>query len=213
MRCSPHLLFPSLLLAAAASLPAQNTRGVTQAGSARSVPSRTDDTKRAMTVADYAKWRTIRDVAITDDGVWASYGYQQRRVDDTLFVKNLSTGAEQKIPRASRAQFSDDSKWIAYFVAEPVRPNDTQSADEPRNGPGKLELRNLANGAVTSWDNVQSFAFSKGSVAMMVRKARAGGAGGDAAGRGGAAAPAAGGRGGRGGAAAPVAAVGTDMIL
>ena len=56
---------------------------------------------------------------MSDDGAWATYGYQQRRVDDTLFVKNLATSAEQKIPRASRSQFSDDSKWVAYFVAEP----------------------------------------------------------------------------------------------
>src|SRR5262249_50517292 len=88
------------------------------------VASHADDGKRAMTVADYAKWRTIRDAAISDDGTWASYVYEQRRVDDSLFVKNLSTGADQKIPRASRSRFSDDSKWIAYFVAEPNRPND-----------------------------------------------------------------------------------------
>src|SRR6185436_3595949 len=134
-----------------------------------------------MTGADYARWRTVRDVAITDDGNWASYGYQQRRVDDTLFIKSFGGAPEQRIPRASRSQFSDDSKWVAYFVAEPVRPNDTQAtAEQPQNGPGKLELRNLASGAVTTWDNVQSFAFSKGSAALMVRKARAGGGGGGA---------------------------------
>ena len=167
-----------------------------------------------MTVADIGKWRTIRDVAISDDGQWASYGYQQRRVDDTLFVKPLPAGAEQKIPRASRAQFSDDSKWIAYFVAEPIRPNDQPAQPSPDGGPAptgpaKLELRNLATNAVVSWDNVGSFAFSKGSNALMVRKARAGAG----------PAPATGGRGGGGAvdaadaAAAPPAVAGTDMIL
>ncbi len=123
-----------------------------------------------MTVADYARWRTIRDVAISDDGVWASFGYQQRRVDDTLFVKDLSTGAEQKIPRASRSQFSDDSKWVAYFVAEPIRPGAEEPAPAEGGGrggaaagPARLELRNLATGATDSWDNVASFAFAKGS--------------------------------------------------
>jgi dipeptidyl aminopeptidase/acylaminoacyl peptidase len=178
--------------------------------------ARADDGKKAMTVADYAKWRTIRDAAISDDGTWASYGYQQRRVDDTLFVKNLSTGADQKIPRAARSQFSDDSKWIAYFVAEPVRPNDdgARGAANPSPdgtpqpaGPAKLELRNLATGTVTSWDNVASFAFSKGSNALIVRKARPGAPpDGAASGRGG-------GRGGGRGEAGGAPTAGTDMII
>src|SRR4051812_46396171 len=116
-------LLASLLLTAAV-LPAQNSRNVTQTGAPAPAAARDPGTKRGMTIADYAKWRTIRDAALSDDGVWASYGYQQRWVDDTLFLKNFTTNTEQKIARASRAQFSDDSKWIAYYVAEPVKPND-----------------------------------------------------------------------------------------
>ena len=191
-------------LIVATTLAAQNARGVTQTGSVAPAP-RDPVTKRAMTVADYARWRTIASVAISDDGAWATYSYQQRWVDDTLYLKSFGLDAEQKIPRAGRAQFSDDSKWVAYFVVEPVKPNDRSGADEPRNGPARLELRNLATGTTTGWDNVGSFAFSRGSSALIVRKARAGAAP-DAA-------PA--GRGGRGAAAgAPAARVdGTDLIL
>src|SRR5207237_1390389 len=138
----------------------------------------------------------------SDDGTWASFGYQQRKVDDTLYLKNLPVNTEQKIPRGSRAQFSDDSKWVAYFVVEPQQTNTQETASEtPQNGPAKLELRNLAAGTTVSWDNVSSFAFSKGSNALMVRKARAG-AGPAAAPAGGRGGGAGGGRGGRGGAGA-----------
>jgi len=168
-----------------------------------------------MTVADYAKWRAIRDVSISDDGTWASYAYQQRRVDDTLFLENLTTHAVWKAPRGSRVQFSDDSKWAAYFVAEPLRAN-APDTEAPANGPARLELKNLENLATVapqSWDNVASFAFSKGSVALMIRKARPGAPPDAGAGRGGASAPApGGGRGGRGG-AAPARVDGTDLIL
>jgi dienelactone hydrolase len=221
MRRASMIAVTSLLLAgSAASLSAQRGRNNASQPAptvAVSSPS-TDNIKRAMTVADIGKWRTIRDVAISDDGQWATYSYQQRRVDDTLFVKSLPAGAEQKIPRASRVQFSDDSKWIAYFVAEPIRATDQQRAapagpdgGPAPAGPAKLELRNLATGAVVSWDNVASFAFSKGSNALMLRKARAGAGPAPAAngGRGGGA-----GGGGRGGATAtPPAVAGTDMIL
>lgn len=196
-----HFLFALPLVVAATTLAAQNNRGATQAGSPAATPDHDPGGKRAMTVADYAKWRTIRDAAISDDGVWATYGYQQRWVDDTLVIKNLSTNAEQKVPRASRSQFSDDSRWVAYFVVPAVNPNDRSGGDEPRNGPARLELRNLATGATTGWDNVASFAFNKGSTAMFIRKGRAGQA------------PAPAGRGGRGGGAAPTRVDGTDMIL
>jgi dipeptidyl aminopeptidase/acylaminoacyl peptidase len=220
----PILLVASLLLSTAAS--AQGARNASTPTPQGTATARVDDGKKAMTIADYAKWRSIRDVAISDDGAWASFGYNQRRVDDTLFVKNLSTGVEQKIPRGSRSQFSDDSKWVAYFVAEPIRAGDQGPNEAPApdaeggggrggqpSGPARLEVRNLASGVVTGWDNVASFAFSKGSGALIVRKARAGAAPDPAAGRGGRGGGAGGGRGGRGGAAAPPAVAGTDMII
>jgi dipeptidyl aminopeptidase/acylaminoacyl peptidase len=215
-----------LLAVASATATAQRARNASAPTAAPpAATARADDGKKAMTVADYARWRTIRDAGISDDGVWASFGYQQRRVDDTLFVKNLSTGAEQKIPRGSRSQFSDDSKWIAYFVAEPIvagaQANESAPPEDPGGGgrgganagPARLELRNLASGTVTGWDNVASFAFAKGSNALMLRKARVGAAPDPAAGRGGRGGGAGGGRGGRGGAAAPAAVAGTDMII
>jgi dipeptidyl aminopeptidase/acylaminoacyl peptidase len=175
--------------------------------------------KKPLTIAEYARWRSIRDVAISDDGVWASYGYQQRNTDDTLFVKNLSTGAETKIPRATGAQFSDDAHWMAYFVAAPgANKANATGSQGGQGGQGgaqatqtrRVELRNLATGTTASWDNGASFAFAKGSAAMMVRKARAAGAGAtDVAAAGGG-----GGRGGRGGAGgAPPPTAGTDLIL
>jgi hypothetical protein len=201
------------LLAVVLPLEAQRAPAIVQQTGAPATADRADD-KRAMTVADYAKWRSIRDVAISDDGTWASFAYQQRRVDDTLYIENLTAKAEWKLPRASRVQFSDDSKWVAYFVAEPMRANAPET-ETPANGPARLELRNLVNGVAQpqSWDNVASFAFSKGSGALMIRKARPG-AGPDAAvgGRaGGGGAPAGGGRGRAG--AAPARVDGTDLIL
>jgi dipeptidyl aminopeptidase/acylaminoacyl peptidase len=192
---------------AAASLPAQQTRNTTpKAATSRPAAATRSDDKRAMTVADYALWRSIRDVALSNDGTWASYGYQQRKVDDSLFLKNLATGAEVKIARGSRPQFSDDSKWVAYFVSLPEKQvEQARAARKP--APEKVELRNLASGATESWDNVESFAFSKGSAALIVHKARPDATPAPTGGRGGAG----GGRGGAG-AAAPRT-EGTDLIL
>lgn len=75
--------------------------------------------KKPLNIADYAKWRGVGSVAISDDGNWATYSYTQRNVDDTLFLKNLTTGATTTLPRASGPVFTDDSKFVAYIVAPP----------------------------------------------------------------------------------------------
>ncbi|HXT14440.1 MAG TPA: prolyl oligopeptidase family serine peptidase [Gemmatimonadaceae bacterium] len=216
----PLTAISTALSMAATILPAQGNRnGVSQAGKATPNPRR-DDTKRGMTVADYAKWRSIRDVSLSDDGAWATFAYQQRSVDDTLYVKSLATSGETKIARGNRPQFSDDSRWVAYFVsaATASRRGAAEPSDAPEGGgrggapqgPSRVELRNLTTGATVGWDNVASFAFSKGSAALMVRKARAGQAPDAPAGRG---AAGGGGRGGRGAGAPPARVDGTDMIL
>ena len=99
---------------------AQRAPATVQQSGAPASAARTDDTKRAMTVADYAKWRTIRDVAISDDGTWASYGYQQRRVDDTLFVKNLD-GAGRVEASACLARRSSPTTRSGSRTSSPSR--------------------------------------------------------------------------------------------
>jgi len=144
-----------LVFAAGLPLPGQQARNASNTGATTTPTTARADNKRGMTIADIAKWRTVRDVAISDDGVWAVYGYQQRRVDDTLFVKNLNSGAVQAVPRATRTQFSDDSKWVAFFVAA-AGANNRDAAAGPDGGPAptgpaRLELRNLATNATVSW--------------------------------------------------------------
>src|SRR5687768_15437608 len=116
MRVARQVLSTVLFASIATAAAAQN----------RSVPASTSVTaekssggKRALNIPDYARWRSIGSVAISDDGVWATYAYTQRNVDDTLFVRNLNADSTIRIPRASTPQFSDDGRWVAYIVAPP----------------------------------------------------------------------------------------------
>src|SRR5688572_3553775 len=109
MRTSFRVLWSLPLVLAAATLSAQGNAG-TSLPSATSVKA-TAGGKRALTIAEYGRWRAIGSVAIADDGTWATWSYTQRNVDDTLFVKNLETDAVTRIPRASAPQFSDDARW------------------------------------------------------------------------------------------------------
>ncbi|MBZ5497216.1 MAG: prolyl oligopeptidase family serine peptidase [Acidobacteriia bacterium] len=91
-------------------------------------------------------------------------------------------------------QFSDDSRWIAYFVYPPERTGaagargtagrgaapatsggrggaQSTTGAAPAAAPTRLlELLNLASGEKTSWDNVASFAFAEGSRVLIIKR-------------------------------------------
>ena len=45
--------------------------------------------KKALTIDDYGRWRSIASAAISDDGQWACYIYRPREGDSNLYVKQL----------------------------------------------------------------------------------------------------------------------------
>ncbi len=93
--------------------------------------------KKAMTVEDYAKWRTIAGQSISGDGKWVAYVLELTNVvpaetKPVLHLRNLETGAEATVNDASAPVFSADSKWIAYQVD----PGAAQRARASREGSG-----------------------------------------------------------------------------
>jgi dipeptidyl aminopeptidase/acylaminoacyl peptidase len=93
--------------------------------------------KKAMTVDDYTKWRSIAGQAISGDGKWVAYTLQltntiPAEAKPVLHLLNLETGAEVKVEDATGGVFSADSKWIAYQVD----PGAAQRARAARSGSG-----------------------------------------------------------------------------
>jgi dipeptidyl aminopeptidase/acylaminoacyl peptidase len=214
--CLPFvaLIAAGFLLCVAAQAP--------QAGANANAPS--DGTKKVLTLADYGKWNRVTSTALSPDGKWMSYAYQPNTGDQTLFVKQLDGDKLYTIPIGSAAggggrggaggpggggggggpQFSDDSRWIGYFVNPPATTGARGAgrAGAPGGTPGgapgggrggagargaagaaaterptrHFELLELATGERTSIPNPASFRFSKGSHWLAVRLSRAAGA-------------------------------------
>lgn len=78
-----------------------------------------EEEKRPIPLEEYARYRSISSVSISDDGTWVSYAFRRREADDSLYVSNPATGKEYLIPRGSGAVFSEDSRWVAYSVTVP----------------------------------------------------------------------------------------------
>lgn len=124
---------------------------------------------RPLPIEDYARWRSITSVSISDNGEWFTFAYRPHRANDTLMVRNLRTAEEHSIPLASRPRFSDDSRWLAFSLTVPF-----DEAERLRAGndpvPQKVGLLDLSNGEKRVWENAGLFAFPEGSSHFLVRK-------------------------------------------
>lgn len=155
--------------------------------------------KPALTIAEFARWRSISGAAISADGRWAAWTYTRERFDDTLHVANLDSGEEHVVPLGSDAELSDDGAWVAYFLSPPFAEAERLRRDD-ETVTRKVGLMNLANGETLTWEDAASFGFAKGSGHFYVKKRQQNESGGS---RGG-------GRSGGGEDAAPQ---GSDLIL
>jgi dipeptidyl aminopeptidase/acylaminoacyl peptidase len=77
--------------------------------------------KKALTVADYSRWRNIEGAEISADGKWVAYTLRHANtlpVDSrpVLHLRNLDTNADLEVPNAHSASFSSDSRWVVYQI-------------------------------------------------------------------------------------------------
>jgi len=82
--------------------------------------------KRAMSVDDYAKWRTIEGAQISSDGKWVAYATRLTNIPaaDTkpvLHILNLQTNQDVTVADGTNPTFSADARWVTYQV-DPAAP-------------------------------------------------------------------------------------------
>jgi dipeptidyl aminopeptidase/acylaminoacyl peptidase len=95
--------------------------------------SRPASAKRPLTydVVDY--WKTINGTRISDDGQWVLYSVTSQAEDGELIVKNLKTAQEFKHPRGTGAQFTSDSRFVVFTIAQ----TKAEEEREERQAPGR----------------------------------------------------------------------------
>jgi dipeptidyl aminopeptidase/acylaminoacyl peptidase len=159
---------------------------------------------KPIALEDYPKFKRITAPAISNDGRWMLYTLTPNDGDATLFVKALDGDKVYEVPRGTGAFFSENGRWVAYFIAPPAAEGRGGRGRGGRGGAGQaqgaaaetpparpFELIDLGSGVKSTFPSVGTFAFSPDSEWLLMRPHAATPA---------SAAGAAGGRGGRGGA-------------
>ncbi len=169
-------------------------------GAAYAWPAAQAPAKKALTVDDYTRWRSINASEMSGDGVWVSYGmsFTNTAPADSkpeLHLLNLDTNQDLTIAGGSGGNFSADSKWFAYQVdpgnggrgagrgnrgggggggagagAQATNPPAGGGANANPAQQRRVELRNLATGEITQWPDVASFSFSSNSTYFLLRR-------------------------------------------
>ncbi|HXD49621.1 MAG TPA: hypothetical protein VN600_12645, partial [Gemmatimonadaceae bacterium] len=165
---------------------AQNTASATPQGEPHTDPGG----KKVLGLADIGRWNRIASATLSANGNWMTYVYQPNEGDGTLYVRALDGGAKTyTIPVGSAPQFSDDSRWVGYFVSPPEAAGRGRGgrgggggrgrgAQPPADGSAagpvrRFELLELSTGDKYPVPDASSFKFSKGSKFLAVRANKA----------------------------------------
>jgi dipeptidyl aminopeptidase/acylaminoacyl peptidase len=213
------------LVAAPLLLDAQTQSGAPGTGSASAAAGVAGQPK-PITLDDYPRFKRIAGASLSADGKWLLYTVTPNEGDGVLYVKSLDTSTVHEIPRGTGGAFSDNGRWVGYFIAPPTGRGGRGAAagrggggrgdtPQPEGGAGAtpaaraFELLDLQTGAKVSLPSVASFTFSPDGEWAMIRPQTAGATppAAEAGGRGG-------GRGGGGAAPADNANTpGTDLLM
>ena len=144
-------------------------------------PLQAGEKKKVVTMDDYGLWRTVSSTQLSSDGKWMTYDYKKPEADEdapderNLQIKHLFSDKIYEILFGINPKFSDDSNWIAYMI-DLDRKEAKKLKDKKKPVQQKVQLLNLETGEKITWENAASFAFSKSSNALAVRKPKVKGA-------------------------------------
>lgn len=116
--------------------------------------------QKTLTLDDYDRWSHITGTELSNNGEWMAYGLQPNGGDDTLYVKSLTGDLVYEFPIAEDAEFSDDSRWVA-FTSTPDEETREQLSDRGEPVPETAHLLNLETGEEHTVERVSDMEFSE----------------------------------------------------
>jgi dipeptidyl aminopeptidase/acylaminoacyl peptidase len=125
--------------------------------------------KKVLSIEDYGQWSHIVGTELSDNGNWMAYGLNPNEGNDTLYVKSLSDSEVYELPLGDDAEFSSDSRWVAYTTMpdeetrEKMEENDQEVYE-------KAWLLNLDTGEKRSVEQAKGMTFSENGKYWLVHR-------------------------------------------
>jgi dipeptidyl aminopeptidase/acylaminoacyl peptidase len=110
--------------------------------------------------SDYAKWQTLQSFSITNDGSWVSWNVSLVDGDDTLYIKNVTSGKLYKYALSTGVTFSSDSKWAVFSVGFSEKQIEKMN-EQKKPIKNKAKILDLTTGKERVFDNISSYSITK----------------------------------------------------
>src|SRR5262249_15770793 len=120
----------ALAVSSAPALRAQNTTAAPQGSTKAADPG----SKKILGLADIGRWNRIANTALSPDGKWMTYVVTPNAGGGPLYVRQLAGSTIQDIPSGWGPVFSDDSRYVGYFVSPPSTGRGGRGAGGGRGG-------------------------------------------------------------------------------
>ncbi len=125
------------------------------------------DTLKTIKPSDYSAWQTLNTSAISDDGKWVGWHVSLVDGDDTLYIKNVSTGKLYRYPLSSGLLFSSDSKWAVFRTGYSEKQLE-KFTEQKKPVKYKARLVDLSTGKDRLFENISSFSFTKDGLHLIM---------------------------------------------
>ncbi|HPC99201.1 MAG TPA: hypothetical protein PL040_09550, partial [Bacteroidales bacterium] len=125
------------------------------------------DTLKTIKPSDYSAWQTLNTSAISNDGKWVGWHVSLVDGDDTLYIKNVSTGKLYRYPLSSGLLFSSDSKWAVFRTGYSEKQLE-KFTEQKKPVKYKARLVDLSTGKDRLFENISSFSFTKDGLHLIM---------------------------------------------
>jgi hypothetical protein len=164
--------YAAVLLSAAAPLVAHAQHATSPAASATA----------ALGPADYAKWETLGNGALSPDGKWVAYDLRRGNGSTELRYRTVDNETDHTVRSATAPQFTTNGRWLLYTVLPDTAGAGARGGRGGRGGAAgganatpaanrnKVGVVDLRSGVATTFDDIQSYQLSNDGSHVALRR-------------------------------------------
>ena len=126
--------------------------------------SYSQNSKKPLDFSTYDNWKYIEDKAISNDGNWILYESNPYKDDGKIIIYNVNTKKNTKIQRATNANFSPNSDFVAFKIypyTDTLRNLKLKKTEDDKLPKDSLGILVFENNQIIKVENINSFSVAE----------------------------------------------------